>query len=231
MPFNALQKWEVRIILRYKLQRTGHTALHTEQNTLPPILTLPAACTKLQTTLLDWDRKNDASKKDPKVRTHGVAAFGQARVRMGGGGNYTSPWDTGCTSLQISRALCSKACTPEAFMTVPCHVFFGYAYSTPVTPHPHPCMYVSVLLSPCACVALYWCLCTSPTALLPLLGTLNRSRCLHPHCYVEAEDYRQQKQQRLGALYNTMQRVVLRNAVKKLLISRVVRKTLSGIQG
>ena len=30
--------------------------------------------------LLDWSRKNNGSKKDAKVRKHGVAVFGQARV-------------------------------------------------------------------------------------------------------------------------------------------------------
>ena len=34
--------------------------------------------------LLDWNRKNDTSKKDGKVRKHGVAVFGQAHVRTRG---------------------------------------------------------------------------------------------------------------------------------------------------
>ena len=55
-------------------------------NTLPPILTLPAACTKKESykphSLLDWNCKSDGSKKEPKVRKHGVAVFGPARVAL-----------------------------------------------------------------------------------------------------------------------------------------------------
>ena len=35
---------------------------------------------------LDWNRKNDGSKKGQKVRRHGVAVFGQAGVRTKGAG-------------------------------------------------------------------------------------------------------------------------------------------------
>ena len=37
-------------------------------------------------SLLDQNRKNDGSKKGPKVRKHGVSVFGQARVSARGGG-------------------------------------------------------------------------------------------------------------------------------------------------
>ena len=35
-------------------------------------------------SLLEWEHKNDVSKKGPKVRKHGVAVFGHARVRPRG---------------------------------------------------------------------------------------------------------------------------------------------------
>ena len=55
-------------------------------NTLPPMLTLPAAHTKLQTTVsigLD-PQKQWFEKKGPKVQKHRAAVFGQACVRTRG---------------------------------------------------------------------------------------------------------------------------------------------------
>ena len=56
-------------------------------NTLTPIVTLPAACTELQTTFsvgLEPPPKK-VPEKGPTVRKHRVAMFAQARVRTRGG--------------------------------------------------------------------------------------------------------------------------------------------------
>ena len=67
-------------------------------NTLTPVFTLPAACTKHKPqSLLYWNRKIDGSKKGAKVRENRVAMFGQAcvRTRWGGGGlMYIPPLST-----------------------------------------------------------------------------------------------------------------------------------------
>ena len=55
---------------------------YSHANPLPPIQTRPVACTKATNHILylDRTRKNDGSRKDPKVRKRGVAVFGQART-------------------------------------------------------------------------------------------------------------------------------------------------------
>ena len=62
------------------------TGKYTHANTLTPILTLPEACTKLQTTCsIRLEPQIRWFQKRPKMRKHGVAVFGQVRVRPRGG--------------------------------------------------------------------------------------------------------------------------------------------------
>ena len=81
---------EQRIVRLYKRvpNKPAYTAKHQSTwkysytNTLTPILILPAACTKRQTTFsIALEPQNQWLQKGPKLRKHG---FGQARVRTGG---------------------------------------------------------------------------------------------------------------------------------------------------
>ena len=61
---------------------------YTYSNTLPPLLTLPAACTKLPTTFsvgLELQKRR-FQKKQKKMQKHGVAVFRQTHVSTRGGG-------------------------------------------------------------------------------------------------------------------------------------------------
>ena len=57
--------------------------LHQHFDThMDPSCSLHKATNHILYSLLDWNRKNNGSKKAPKVRKHGVAVFGQARIRV-----------------------------------------------------------------------------------------------------------------------------------------------------
>ena len=75
---------------RMELQLHQHFDTHID-----PCCSLPKATNHN----LYWDRKNDGSKKHPKVQKHGVAVIGQARVRTWGRGVWHEALVVGSVSL------------------------------------------------------------------------------------------------------------------------------------
>ena len=91
--------------------------LPLEPEQIDPACSLHKATNHILCWILYWNRKNDGSKKSPKVRKHGVAVFGQARVRKRGEGGRTKA--NGANPVPQNTPPASAAAAPSPHTSDP----------------------------------------------------------------------------------------------------------------